>query len=113
MTDKVVEHEGRRILLDDDGHLIDPDDWSQSLAVELSRREGLVLTDAHWWVIDFVRAYHARYGNPPLMRVLIGEFRNFKNEPELSSRELYRLFSDNPVRQACRLGGYPKPDWCI
>jgi tRNA 2-thiouridine synthesizing protein E len=113
MAARGIEHAGRLVPLDEDGHLLDPGDWSRSLAVEMARLEGLVLTESHWWVIDFVRDHHARYGNPPLMRVLIGEFRHWRQDPALSSRELYRLFSENPVRQACRLGGYPKPEWCI
>jgi len=113
MTGQAIDYGGRSIGLDQDGHLLDPDDWSRPLAVEMARLDGLTLTDAHWWVIDFVRAYHARYGTPPLMRVLMAEFRTFQKDPGLSSRDLYRLFSENPVRQACRFGGYPKPEWCI
>lgn len=113
MTVEVIEHEGRSVRLDADGHLLEAKDWSRSLAAELARLDGLELTQAHWWVIDFVRAHHERYGNPPLMRVLMAEFRTSRNDEKLTSRDLYRLFSENPVRQACRLGGYPKPEWCI
>jgi len=113
MTKTTIECDGRSVALDADGHLLDPSDWSRSLAVELARLDGVQLTDAHWWIIDFVRSHCARYGTPPLMRVLIGEFRTSRNDPEMSSRQLYQLFSEHPIRQACRLGGYPKPDWCI
>ncbi len=109
----VIHHAGQAIALDADGHLLDPSQWTPALAAHMASDAGQVLTDDHWWLIDFVRAHHARYGTAPLMRVVIGEFRRARQDPRISSRDLYRLFSENPVRQACRLGGYPKPDWCI
>jgi tRNA 2-thiouridine synthesizing protein E len=113
MALRCLHHDGRDVPLDEDGHLADPADWSRDLAWAMADGEGLDLTDRHWWVIDFVREYHQRYATPPLMRVLIAAMRTAFDDPELSSRDLYRLFSQHPVRQACRLGGYPKPDWCI
>ncbi|MEN1729655.1 MAG: TusE/DsrC/DsvC family sulfur relay protein [Pseudomonadota bacterium] len=111
--DQTLLHAGHRIALDGDGHLSDPSDWSRGVAEALAEADGMALGPDHWWVIDFVRAHHQRYGNPPLMRVLISAFRTERADHSLSSRDLYRLFDENPVRQACRLGGYPKPDWCI
>jgi len=109
----VIECEGREIALDADGHLIDCSDWSRSLADTMASQDGLTLTDDHWWLIDFVRNHHARYGTPPLIRVAIGALRQARADPTITSRALYRLFNDNPIREACRLAGYPKPDWCI
>lgn len=97
---------------DGDGHLIDPADWSPDVARRLARHDGIELTDKHWWLIGFVRDYHLRYGNPPLMRTVIGALRATEDE-QAGSRDLYRLFADGPVRLACKYGGLPKPDWCI
>jgi len=113
MGESVFKHAGAAVSLDDDGHLIDPGDWSPSLARAMASQDGIELTELHWEVIEFVRDYHQRYGNPPLMRLLIAAIRKSLGRPEFSSRDLYRLFTEHPIRQACRLGGYPKPDWCI
>jgi len=107
---RVANHQ---IALDADGHLADSTDWSRQVAEALAAEEGVALTSQHWWLIDFVRDYQQRYGTPPLMRVAVAELRTARDDPSLGSRELYRLFSDHPIRQACRLAGYPKPDWCI
>ncbi|HMA98183.1 MAG TPA: TusE/DsrC/DsvC family sulfur relay protein [Wenzhouxiangella sp.] len=101
-----------KVNLDSDGHLADPADWSPEVAADLAAAEGLVLNDDHWWVISFVRSYHQRYGNPPLMKTLVSGLRE-KAGPESGSRDLYRLFPEGPVRLACKYGGLPKPDWCI
>lgn len=102
-----------QVPLDEHGHLVDAADWSRAVAERLACADGVSLEASHWWVIAFVRDYHARYGNPPLMRTLLSAWRVHKGDATAGSRELYRLFPDNPVRQACRYGGLPKPDWCL
>lgn len=105
--------DGQRIELDQDGHLKDPGQWQPSVARALAGHHGLELNEDQWWLIEFVRRHHHQYGTPPLMRIVVSAFRQFKADPGLGSREIYRLFADHPVRQACRFGGLPKPDWCI
>ncbi|MFP4207228.1 MAG: TusE/DsrC/DsvC family sulfur relay protein [Wenzhouxiangella sp.] len=100
------------IDLDRHGHLLDPARWTPDIARQLAAADGVVLSPAHWWLIDFVRSYHARYGNPPLMRTLVAALRAERGD-QAGSRELYRLFPDGPVRVACKYGGLPRPDWCI
>lgn len=98
--------------LDHEGFLLKRDQWSPEVAAALADRDGIQLSREHWWLIDFVRDHYVRYGNPPLMRVVVAEYR--KRHPESrGSRDLYRLFPDGPVREACRYGGLAKPDWCI
>jgi tRNA 2-thiouridine synthesizing protein E len=100
------------LALDHEGHLADATQWTREVAVELAERDGVVLESSHWWVIEFVRSYHLRYGNPPLMRTLVAAWRDEYGQ-DSGSRDVYRLFPDGPVRLACKYGGLPKPDWCI
>jgi tRNA 2-thiouridine synthesizing protein E len=102
---------GCEIGLDSDGFLVDSKRWSPEVAEVVAARDGVELEADHWWLIEFVRDYHDRYGNPPLMRVAVSAWRERRGEG--SSRDLYRLFPDGPVRLACKYGGLPKPDWCI
>lgn len=104
---------GREIGLGPDGHLLDPDDWSESVAEEMARLDGLELCPMRWWLVRFVRAHHAEYGMPPLMRVAVKAMRREAGLEEASSRTLYRLFPDGPIREACRYGGLPRPESCI
>ena|SRR6056297_129002 len=105
--------DGREIALDPDGHLVDPDDWSEPVAEEMARLDGLELCDLRWWLIRFVRAHYGAYGMPPLMRVAVKAMRRDVGPEDASSRTLYRLFPDGPIREACRYGGLPKPESCI
>lgn len=104
---------GREIILDADGHLLDPDDWSESVAEGLARLDGVTLCDLRWWLIRFVRAHHDAYGMPPLMRVVVKAMRQDAGLEDASSRTLYRLFPEGPIREACRYGGLPRPESCI
>lgn len=104
--------DGHETALDEDGFLADAGQWTPAVAVALAGRDGVELGEDHWWLIEFVRDYHRRYGNPPLMRVVVAEFGKYRPQAR-GSRELYRLFPDGPVRLACKYGGLPKPDWCI
>ena len=99
--------------LDADGHLAEPETWSREFAITQAAEHGIELGEDHWWLIDWVRQYHQRYGNPPLMRSVVVAYRAHKEDPSLGSAALYALFAEHPIRSACLLGGLPKPDWCI
>ena len=53
---------------DDEGHLIDPDDWTPELVSELTAEESITLSGDHRSVQDFIRAYQADHGITPEIR---------------------------------------------
>jgi TusE/DsrC/DsvC family sulfur relay protein len=110
---KQLSVDGELIELDVDGHLARSEQWHPGVGLALARRDGIELGSDHWWLIEFTRRYHHNYGTPPLMRVVVAEMRREHDDPSLGSRDVYRLFSENPVRQACKYGGLAKPEWCI
>ena len=112
-SDASIKVGGQAVALDKHGHLVNPQQWKPEVARALAERDGIELGSDHWWLIEFVRDYHHTYGTPPLMRVLVAALRDKTGDSSASSRELYRLFSDNPVRQACCYAGLKKPDWCL
>lgn len=109
---ETIEINGRTVELDDDGHLKNARDWSEAAAEALAARDGVDLSEAQWWLIRFVREHHRRYHMPPLMRVVVGALLEV-GEGEASSRYLYRLFPDGPIRQACKYAGLPPPESCV
>jgi len=100
-------------VLGPDGHLVDAGDWSVAVAEEMAARDGVELDDLRWWMILFVRQHYLEYGTPPLFRVVIQAMRREGVVENPSSRVLYRLFPDGPIREACRFGGLPRPESCI
>jgi tRNA 2-thiouridine synthesizing protein E len=105
--------EGREIALDARGYLCNPEDWSEALALALASQDGIVLTPAHWEVLSFLRAHYAEFGLSPPMRLLVRALATPQDAQRGSSRYLYRLFPDGPVKQGCRYAGLPRPLSCI
>jgi tRNA 2-thiouridine synthesizing protein E len=97
-TDVEVDHEG---------FFVHPEEWTEAMAPDLARREGIdELTDAHWQVILFMRAEYFAKGTGPTVRVL-------GKTSGVSIKELYQLFPKGPAKIAARIAGIPKPRGCI
>jgi tRNA 2-thiouridine synthesizing protein E len=100
---------GKPVSTDDDGYLIDPADWSRELAEEMARQERIVLTDAHWAVIEFMREYFELRQITPDARHVIKHLAAYKGGGGEGRNELFRLFPYGYVKQACRIAGMRKP----
>jgi tRNA 2-thiouridine synthesizing protein E len=95
------------VELNDEGFFVHPEQWTEEMAPELARREGIdELTDAHWQVIRFMRTEFFDKGTGPTVRVL-------GKTSGVSIKELYQLFPKGPAKIAARIAGIPKPRGCI
>ena len=95
------------VEVNDEGFFVHPEQWSEEMAPDLARREGIdSLTDGHWKVIRFMRAEYAAKGTGPTVRVL-------GKSSGVSVKELYQLFPKGPAKVAARIAGIPKPHGCI
>jgi tRNA 2-thiouridine synthesizing protein E len=102
----VVAVEGRRIGVDPEGYLLDLDDWSPAFARALAAREGLVLTDAHWEVIHFLRGHWHEHGVQPQVRVMLRHFAALWGPERASNHRLHAMFPvGGPQKQGNRLAG--------
>ena len=102
-----------RMDFDAHHHLKQAERWSPDLMVALAEAAQLPLTEELRWLTEWVRDYHLRYGNPPLMRSVVAALRARRDDPSLGSRAVYALVPEHPVRMACWLGGLPRPAWCL
>jgi tRNA 2-thiouridine synthesizing protein E len=109
----VLHIDDRSVELDADGFLRRCGDWDEDVARAMARHDAVELTPQHWEIIHYVRAYYAEYALVPIMRVLAKAIARDLGPDKASSRYLYRLFKQGPVRQASRYGGLPKPPSCI
>ena len=98
---------GREILVDQDGFLVDPTVWSEEVAVEMAREQGLeVIGETHWETIRFLREYYFTHGKAPMSR-------DIKKGTGLSLLEIERLFPGGLKEGARRLAGLPNPRGCM
>jgi len=95
------------VELNDEGFFVHPEQWTEEMAPELARREGVDdLSEAHWTVIRFMREEYLTKGSGPTVRVL-------GKASGVSVKELYQLFPKGPAKVAAKIAGIPKPRGCI
>ena len=103
----------QEVATDKQGYLINFNDWHNDLAQLIADQDELVLTEAHWEVIRFVREFYLTYNTSPAIRALTKAMKAEFGEEKASSRYLYRLFKEGPAKQATKYAGLPKPARCI
>ena len=92
---------------DAEGFLTDPQQWSEGLAEEIARENGIPeLTDAPL-ARDPVHARPLPLDGQRALDPLAGK------ESGVPIKELYQLFPKGPAKLAAKIGGIPKPKGCI
>ena len=103
------QYEGREIQVDEDGHLVNVDDWSEGLALAIADAEGIEMTEAHWEIVNFVRDYYKQFHVTLALKPLLTEVGKKLGPGKGGTKYLYNLFSDKPTRLANKIGGLPRP----
>jgi len=99
--------------VDEEGFLVDLNDWRKDIALEMAKLEELELTDEHWDVLNFLREYYEEYQIAPAVRVLTKAIAKKMGKDKGNSKYLYSLFPYGPGKQGCKFAGLPKPTGCI
>lgn len=98
---------------DEFGYLKNLNDWSEELAVVIAAKDGVVLSEAHWEIVHFVREFYQEYKTSPAIRMLVKALAQKFGEEKGNSRYLQRLFPEGPAKQATKIAGLPKPAKCL
>jgi len=104
---------GRRLELDEYGHLRKREEWDRCVAEAMAAADGIALQPEHWRVMELIAAHFDAYEVEIPMRLLVRKLREAGRNDLASSRALYRLFPEGPVRQGSRYAGLPIPVSCI
>ncbi|MDA8233136.1 MAG: TusE/DsrC/DsvC family sulfur relay protein [Magnetospirillum sp.] len=101
---------GRSVLTDSEGYLVDRAEWSEDFARALAAHEGIALTDEHWQVIAFIRDHLKRKGRHPSVRQMIKHFRLAWGPEKGEGAYLFALFErgGGPQKLGNRLAGAPR-----
>ncbi len=98
---------GKTVEVTEDGFLVNPSDWTEEMAAELAKEEGInELTEMHWKVIRFMREEYEKSGQIPTIR-------RIKNAGGIPIKDLYTLFPDGPAKKAAKIAGLGKPQGCV
>lgn len=98
---------------DEDGYLVNLDQWNKDVGEYLAKSESLAMTDAHWEVVNFLREYYDEYKIAPMIRILTKAIAKKLGPDKGNTKYLYELYPGGPAKQACKIAGLPKPTGCV
>ena len=92
--------------VDGEGYLVNRDDWTEEVARELAKRDGMEITDQIMGLLNEARTMFDENGVVPPIR-------KFSKASGVSTKELYDIFKKGPMKLICKWGGLPKPTGCV
>jgi len=93
---------GKRVVLDEEGFLVDKDDWNHEVARLIAKREGIEeLDDEQIEIIEFLRNYYGKYHAFPILNYVC---KNVGQEKQCMQHEFV-----NPMK-AWKIAGLPQLD---
>lgn len=106
----VLQISDSHIKLDEEGYLVDPNDWTKAVSEKLAGQENIDLSDEHWRVIDFMRDYYDQHRIAADARYVIKLLSEEMGYGRKKARaRLYELFPYGYVKQACKIAGMKRP----
>jgi tRNA 2-thiouridine synthesizing protein E len=94
------------VAFDDDGYMVDANQWTREIAEAIADEQGVELTPRHWMVIEFARNDYETLGEAPTIR-------RITKASGIDTKELYQLFPMGPGKLVARIAGLKKPTGCI
>jgi dissimilatory sulfite reductase related protein len=109
----VLKLEGRDIPVDEEGFLINPNDWTEDIAEVIARNDGYQLKDDHKGFVKYFRRYWNKNATHPTMQVVVkeigGSIGKTSYDRKILTDHLNMIFPRGPVSQLCKLAGLPRP----
>lgn len=103
---RTLEVNGKEILTDSEGYILNLDEWSEDYVRALAKKEGLALTEEHWDVVRFLRVFFHEHGVQANVREMIKHFRKKWGPEKGSNSYLHKIFPrGGPQKQGNRLAG--------
>lgn len=104
---------GQTIELSEAGWLLNLDEWSEDLAVEIAKNEHIAeLTDEHWDVIRTAREYFTDNGVVAEPRAFSKIMKEKFGNDRSSQKYIYSLFPTGLIKCANKIAGLPRPKGC-
>lgn len=112
-----IEVNGTIIETDEEGFLINPNDWNEAVGEALIKQHEAdghkPVSDTAEGLIDYFREYYHENKTHPTMHQLVqtlgARHGEHFHDHEAYKNFLYELFPHGPVQMLCKLAGLPKP----
>ncbi|HTM45102.1 MAG TPA: TusE/DsrC/DsvC family sulfur relay protein [Polyangiaceae bacterium] len=96
----------RTVDVNEQGYLLNPNDWTEPMAEAIAREVGIALTPEAWKVVRFARKDFAEKAESPGLRRITAN-------TGVSTKELYQMFPKGPGKLIALIAGTPKPKSCL
>ena len=103
MAQKVIA--GVTVDVTDEGYFTNPSQWTKEIAAEIAKEEGVIMTEKHYEVLNFIRD---RFAKGEALTI-----RSVGNSGIIDIKGFYCLFPGAPMKKAAKVAGIPKPASCI
>ena len=100
---------GKTIEIDNEGFLLDPEDWSMDVAKHIACIESLELNEDRLEIVHFVRNFFEESHVVPEARTLLKALREVHGKERATRKYVYNLFPYGYGQQACKIAGMRKP----
>jgi len=108
-----AEVNGKIIQLSEAGWLENLDEWSEELAVEISKNEKIdALTEEHWDIINEAREYFTDNGQVCEPRAFSKIMKKKYGKDRSDQKYIYSLFPTGLIKCANKIAGLPRPKGC-
>lgn len=91
-----------------EGYLLNRDEWTPDIMLELAKEDGMDLTQEHIDYIFKARAMYEENGTVPTIRIFAKEF-----DMDRKAKPLYALFETGVMKRIAKWGGLPKATGCV
>lgn len=95
----------RPVELNEQGYLLNMDQWDKEIAKVIAADEEIELTERHFEILAYLRNEQEKGTALSIRRV--------GKSGVVDIKEFYQLFPGGPLKKASRIAGIPKPASCI
>ena len=104
-----IEVNGKTIETNENGYLLNHEDWNEDVAKYLATEEGIgELTEKHWDIIKYLRdEYFNNNQNQPNERTILKAMGEKWGE-RIGQKDTFSLFPKMPSKQGGKVAGLPE-----
>lgn len=94
---------------DDDGFLLDPEEWTEEVAQYIADKENVELTEERWKLIRVIREQYYQKGTVPELRKILKQLKTELGPEKATRKYVYALFPYGYGQQGCKIAGMRQP----
>jgi len=104
-----IQINGHLLETDDQGYLVDPNDWDFEVAEQFAKQADIKLGKDHKKILQFMRDYYDEHQIAVDARFVIKYVAEDLGYGEHASKYLYELFPYGYMQQVCKIAGMKRP----